>query len=183
MTSSRSQTELVTEPGTVAKSFGLIVQRSFHHTLLSPWCAICFLAQVTQMCSLAKWTVQGSKRLFSSQNLPCIRPNRGVVFLVTLPQPAHRDVPPGGALSAHQACQSLTYTVLWYRTSVDSKSEQMVLSSARLSTSLLQTTFLSQHSQTMAGGTLSSAKQEGRTVGNDMIEKENILPSCSHLWY
>lgn len=85
MTSSRSQTELVTEPGTVAKSFGLIVQRSFHHTLLSPWCAICFLAQVTQMCSLAKWTVQGSKRLFSSQNLPCIRPNRGVVFLVTLP--------------------------------------------------------------------------------------------------
>ena len=59
MTSSRSQRDLVTEPGTVAKSFGLIVQRPLHHTLLSPWCAIFFLAQVTQMCSLVKWTVQG----------------------------------------------------------------------------------------------------------------------------
>ena len=54
MTSSRSQRELVTEPGAVAKYFGFIVQCSFHHTLLSPWCAICFLAQVIQMCLLAK---------------------------------------------------------------------------------------------------------------------------------
>lgn len=68
MTSSRSQRELVTEPGTVAKSFGLIVQCSIHHTLLSPWCAICFLPQVTQMWSLAKWAVQGSRRLLSSQS-------------------------------------------------------------------------------------------------------------------
>lgn len=77
MTSSRSQRELVTEPGTVAKSFGLIVQCSIHHTLLSPWCAICFFAQVTQMCSLAKWAVQGSRDFFPLKVSPASGPAGG----------------------------------------------------------------------------------------------------------
>ena len=143
MTSSRSQSELVTEPGTVAKSFGLIVQCSFHHTLLSPWCAICFLVRVTQMCSLAKWTIQGSGRLFSSQSLPCIRPGRGGYF------PCHPATayPQGCSTRWGSECPLsmliLNLQSFWYRTSVNSKSEQMALSCARLSTSLLQSTFLS----------------------------------------
>jgi hypothetical protein len=104
MTSSRSQKEWVMDPGTVAKSFRLIVQCSIHHTLLSPWCAICSWAQVTQMCSLANWSVQGSGRLLSSRSLPCVGPSRIAAILVILPQPTHRDAPPGGSLRAQRAC-------------------------------------------------------------------------------
>ena len=101
MTSSRSQRELVTEPGTVAKSFGLIVQCSIHHTPLSPQRAISFLAQVTQMCSLAKWAVQES-RLLSSQNLPCSRSSRGLPALsLSHNLPTEILYRSGGALSAH----------------------------------------------------------------------------------
>lgn len=73
---------------------------------------------------------------------------RGAAFLVMLPLLTHRDVLPGGALSACEVCSSLTYAVFWYGTSVDSKSEQMVLICARPCPSL-QTVFLPCSPQTL----------------------------------
>lgn len=86
ITSSRSQRQSVMDPGTVAKSFGCIVQCSIHHTLLSPWCTICSWDEVIQMCSLAKWAIKGSRRLLYFQSLLCIRSSRNSGILVILPQ-------------------------------------------------------------------------------------------------
>lgn len=88
--STRSHKECAMAPGTVAKSFGLIVQCSIHHTLLSPWCTVCAWAEVVQMCSLAKWAIEDSRRLPQSKSFlhqvqqECWRPRR------TSPAPPQR---------------------------------------------------------------------------------------------
>lgn len=60
---------------------------------------------------------------------------------------------------------SLNLHSFWYGTSVDSKSEQMALSHAKLSTLLLQTAFLSQYPQTVAGWIPYFCKARGQNCG------------------
>lgn len=183
MTSSRSQRDFVTEPGTVAKSFGLIVQCSIHHTLLSPWCAICFLAQVTQMCSLATWAVQGGREVFPLKVSPVWGPAGGAAFLVTQPQlPTETVHWVGlGGPTEHanpELPQRLGIEHLWVPRG--NRWRWAVPDSASLSSKLHPSLHIHRPWQE---GPRASAKPRAELWARTVLQRKNVLPNFFCLFY